>query len=91
MHALPPGKPTPRAVVSRWQTSLEAWPRAEWARWWARYSSALHLHRAHLEVRLDRGVDWDEIATIFEGAHRAVAPRGLVAVLDKPREPPARV
>jgi len=39
-------------------------------------------HRGWLGVWLDVPVNWDEIATIVEGAYRAVAPRGLVAELD---------
>ena len=42
-------------------------------------------HRGWIGVRLDLGVDWDEIAAIVEGAYRAVAPKGLVAELDRLR------
>ena len=35
-------------------------------------------HRGWLGVRLDRGVDWDELAGIVEDAFCAVAPRTLV-------------
>lgn len=35
-------------------------------------------HRGWIGVRLDVEVDWDEIATIVEGAYRAVAPARLV-------------
>jgi hypothetical protein len=37
-------------------------------------------HRGWLGVRLDRGLDWDEIAGIAEDAYAEVAPRGLVDV-----------
>ncbi len=40
--------------------------------------------RGWLGVRLDRDVDWDELAGIVEDAYRAVAPRTLVARLDSP-------
>jgi hypothetical protein len=33
-------------------------------------------------VRLDRNVDWDEIAAVCKDAYRAVAPSKLVAALD---------
>jgi hypothetical protein len=39
-------------------------------------------HRGWLGVRLDRELDWDEIAGIVEDAYRLVAPRALVAQLD---------
>jgi hypothetical protein len=39
-------------------------------------------HRGWLGVRLDRDVDWDEIATIVEDAYRCVAPKTLIAQLD---------
>ena len=39
-------------------------------------------HRGWLGVRLDVGVDWDEIAEIVEDAYRVVAPKKLVAELD---------
>ena len=35
-------------------------------------------HRGWLGVRLDRGLDWDEIAGIAEDAYAEVAPRKLV-------------
>jgi hypothetical protein len=41
-------------------------------------------HRGWLGVRLDRDVDWDEIADIVEDAYRLVAPKRLVAQLDAP-------
>jgi hypothetical protein len=44
--------------------------------------------RGWVGVRLDVDVDWDEIATMVEGAYRMVAPRGLVAELEGRR--PAR-
>jgi len=42
--------------------------------------------RGWIGVRLDVPVDWDEIATIVEGAYRAIAPKRLVARLDEARE-----
>ena len=39
-------------------------------------------HRGWLGVRLDVGVDWDELAHICEEAYRVVAPKKLVAELD---------
>lgn len=39
-------------------------------------------HRGWLGVRLDRDVDWDEIAGIVEDAYRQVAPKTLVKQLD---------
>lgn len=42
-------------------------------------------HRGWLGVYLDVPVDWDEIATIVEGAYRTVAPARLVAELDARR------
>jgi hypothetical protein len=39
-------------------------------------------HRGWLGVRLDRGVDWDEIAAICRDAYRVVAPKTLAAQLD---------
>ena len=38
--------------------------------------------RGWLGVRLDRDLDWDEIAGIVEDAYRAVAPKRLIAALD---------
>ena len=35
-------------------------------------------HRGWLGVRLDRGLDWNELAGIAEDAYAEVAPRGLV-------------
>ena len=35
-------------------------------------------HRGWLGVRLDRGLDWNELAGIAEDAYAQVAPRGLV-------------
>jgi hypothetical protein len=40
-------------------------------------------HRGWLGVRLDRELDWDEIAGIIEDAYRLVAPKRLVAQLDQ--------
>jgi hypothetical protein len=39
-------------------------------------------HRGWLGVRLDRDLDWDEVAGIVEEAYRLVAPKRLVAELD---------
>ena len=48
-------------------------------------------HRGWLGVRLDRGLDWDELAGICEDAYAQVAPRSLldsvVARLHDPEEP----
>ena len=41
-------------------------------------------HRGWLGVRLDRDLDWDEVAGIIEDAYRLVAPKKLVAGLDAP-------
>lgn len=38
--------------------------------------------RGWIGVRLDRDVDWDEIASIVEDAYRCVAPKKLIAELD---------
>ena len=35
-------------------------------------------HRGWLGVRLDRGVDWDELAGIVEDAYAEIAPASLV-------------
>jgi hypothetical protein len=35
-------------------------------------------HRGWLGVRLDRGLDWDELAGICEDAYAGVAPQKLV-------------
>ena len=40
--------------------------------------------RGWLGVRLDRAVDWDEIAGIVADAYRQVAPKRLAALLDGP-------
>jgi hypothetical protein len=37
-------------------------------------------HRGWLGVRLDRGVDWDELAGIAEDAYAEIAPARLVAL-----------
>jgi hypothetical protein len=42
-------------------------------------------HRGWIGVRLDRDVDWDEVAELCEDAYRAVAPATLVARLDAGR------
>jgi hypothetical protein len=39
--------------------------------------------RGWIGVRLDRGIDADELAAICEEAYRVIAPRRLVAVLDE--------
>ena len=39
-------------------------------------------HRGWLGVRLDRGLDWDELTGIAEDAWAQVAPRKLVAALE---------
>jgi hypothetical protein len=39
--------------------------------------------RGWLGVRIDRDVDWDEIARICADAYRQVAPKRLVALLDR--------
>jgi hypothetical protein len=41
--------------------------------------------RGWLGVRLDRDVDWGELAQLCEDAFRSVAPRKLVAGLDPPQ------
>ena len=38
--------------------------------------------RGWLGVRLDRSVDWDEVANVCEEAYRTVAPKRLAAQLD---------
>ena len=40
-------------------------------------------HRGWLGLRLDGDVDWDEVAELCEDAYRVVAPKRLVAVLDR--------
>ncbi len=45
-------------------------------------------HRGWLGVRLDRGVDWDEIAGIVEDAYLTVAPKRLVDALLAQQEAP---
>ena len=40
-------------------------------------------HRGGIGVRLDVDVDWDEIAGIVDDAYRLVAPKKLIADLDK--------
>jgi len=43
-------------------------------------------HRGWLGVRLDRGIDWDELAGIAEDAYAEVAPARLVAAaMGQPR------
>lgn len=43
-------------------------------------------HRGWIGVRLDHDVDWDEIAGIIRDAYRHVAPRRLIAQLNKAGE-----
>jgi len=38
-------------------------------------------HRGWVGVRLERNVDWDEVAALIEDAYRMVAPKRLVAQL----------
>lgn len=40
-------------------------------------------HRGWIGVRLDRDLDWDEVAGVCEDAYRQVAPKRLVAQLDE--------
>ena len=40
-------------------------------------------HRGWLGLRLDRELDWDEVAGVIEDAYRTVAPKTLVAWLDE--------
>jgi hypothetical protein len=40
-------------------------------------------HRGWVGVRLDGEVDWDEVTEIVEDAYRTVAPRRLVAAMDR--------
>jgi hypothetical protein len=42
-------------------------------------------HRGWLGVRLDRGLDWDELAGIVEDAYAEVAPASLVEAAAKER------
>jgi hypothetical protein len=39
-------------------------------------------HRGWIGIRLDRGLDLTELAELCQDAYRAVAPAGLVALLD---------
>ena len=50
------------------------------------YVPAYVGHRGWIGVRLDRDVDWDEVADLCEDAYRTVAPKRLVAQLDPPTE-----
>jgi hypothetical protein len=43
-------------------------------------------HRGWLGVRLDVPVDWDEIAELVTDGYRMVAPKRLLAELDRTRE-----
>jgi hypothetical protein len=43
-------------------------------------------HRGWLGLRLDRDLDWDEVAGIVDDAYRTVAPKTLVAALDSGSE-----
>ena len=40
-------------------------------------------HRGWIGVRLDSGIDWDDLDAICEDAYRVVAPRRLVELLDE--------
>ena len=44
-------------------------------------------HRGWLGVRLDRALDWDELAGICEDAYAQVAPPSLLEGLAEPRSP----
>jgi hypothetical protein len=44
-------------------------------------------HRGWLGVRLDRGLDWDELAGIAEDAYAEVAPAKLVKAASRGRQP----
>lgn len=41
-------------------------------------------HRGWLGIRMDRLIDWTELAELCEDAYRVVAPKRLVAQLDAP-------
>jgi hypothetical protein len=43
-------------------------------------------HRGWLGVRLDRGLDWDEVAGAVEDAYLSVAPKRLVEVVGEARD-----
>jgi hypothetical protein len=40
--------------------------------------------RGWIGVRLDRGVDWGELAAVCADAYRTIAPKKLIAQLDTP-------
>jgi hypothetical protein len=40
-------------------------------------------HRGWLGIRLDRDIDWDELAELLADAYRVVAPKRLAAQLDE--------
>jgi hypothetical protein len=40
-------------------------------------------HRGWLGVRLDRDLDWEQIADLVEDAYRMVAPKRLIAALER--------
>lgn len=42
-------------------------------------------HRGWIGVRLDAGLDWDDLDAICEDAYRTVAPRRLVDLLEDPQ------
>ena len=44
--------------------------------------------RGWLGVSLDKGLDWEEVATIVEDAYRAVASKKLIVQLDASRNAP---
>jgi hypothetical protein len=43
-------------------------------------------HRGWLGVRLDRGLDWNEIAGVIEDAYVTVAPRKLIEAAELDRD-----
>ena len=49
-------------------------------------------HKGWVGVRLDRKVDWEEVAEILEDGYRMTAPKRLCAALDGKRgsEPPSK-
>jgi hypothetical protein len=46
-------------------------------------------HRGWLGMRLDRGLDWNEIAGAIEDAYAMIAPRGLVEAASSRRDAPS--
>jgi len=41
-------------------------------------------HRGWIGLRLDVGVEWDEVEAILTDAYRLIAPKGLIKLLDGP-------